>query len=530
MHIERIFSLTIALFISLILSFYNHALAHNTNINQSPGITRWSIVNHLGLPVFPLSIVCVDKDIYLLGTNCLWYINNGKNLIDTSVPQTLVAKPVFTSKHQVENIPVQEFSDFVYYPPHKSVVVLDKSNNLFEFFISTKTWKLMRPNFSKYGSFDPDYVAITCEGNHICLLDPEQNQIWEISDKENCRPYFKQVMPWRLRPGDISVSLGTSICADDAVYVLNLRGKITKYTVGSNYNLSKQTPFKNPNLLNLRPQRIYTNKLGPIFLVERENNRVLAIDKKTGSMSQFLFGAQANLKGLYPDNQSFLIVDGNTIAYRRLHSSTNNLNLKPISHEVDIRLQGLSLPLAHASLPAHPGVYPGARRLYRFGIHKGVDFFNDPGCGTRISMNTKVYAADSGKIVRADTNFVNMTASRYISVLHECNQERNCSDKNEDLLRGCQVWIDHGHGLITRYAHLNGVKEGLSVGQKVERGTLIGYVGVTGTSDSVFPKTKHPHLHFEIWLDNKYLGFGLTPSETLSLYEDIFGTICKQRN
>ena len=50
------------------------------------------------------------------------------------------------------------------------------------------------------------------------------------------------------------------------------------------------------------------------------------------------------------------------------------------------------------------------------------------------------------------------------------------------------VEINHGNGLVTRYAHMSSI--GVEVGQFVEKGQVIGRVGSTGISTG-------PHIHFE---------------------------------
>ena len=54
---------------------------------------------------------------------------------------------------------------------------------------------------------------------------------------------------------------------------------------------------------------------------------------------------------------------------------------------------------------------------------------------------------------------------------------------------GRAVVIDHGGGLVTLYAHQS--KIAVSVGQTVDRGQVVGYVGCTGSCTG-------PHLHFEV--------------------------------
>jgi murein DD-endopeptidase MepM/ murein hydrolase activator NlpD len=57
---------------------------------------------------------------------------------------------------------------------------------------------------------------------------------------------------------------------------------------------------------------------------------------------------------------------------------------------------------------------------------------------------------------------------------------------------GNHIIIDHGFGYVSIYAHLSNFN--VRVGQKVQRGDVIGYVGSTGTSVA-------NHLHYEIKLN-----------------------------
>jgi len=56
---------------------------------------------------------------------------------------------------------------------------------------------------------------------------------------------------------------------------------------------------------------------------------------------------------------------------------------------------------------------------------------------------------------------------------------------------GNALIVDHGFGIVTRYAHLDHFN--VRAGQRVHRGEVIGFVGSTGRSTA-------PHLHYEVWV------------------------------
>lgn len=85
--------------------------------------------------------------------------------------------------------------------------------------------------------------------------------------------------------------------------------------------------------------------------------------------------------------------------------------------------------------------------------HKGLDFTADIG--------TPVYATGDG-VVRA----------AYFSGSY-----------------GNVIFLNHGYGYETRYAHLSAFN--IKRGQKIKRGDIIGFVGNTGLS-------RGPHLHYEV--------------------------------
>lgn len=137
-----------------------------------------------------------------------------------------------------------------------------------------------------------------------------------------------------------------------------------------------------------------------------------------------------------------------------------------------------------------PSLFPidmeGTRKSSNFGprrapvkgastYHKGMDF--------AAPIGTPIYVTGDGVVTRAGW------ATGY----------------------GKVVYVDHGNGIETRYAHMSGFAT--EAGTTVSKGDLIGYVGNTGRSSG-------PHLHYEVRIDGvaqNPTGFMHEERETLRL-------------
>ena len=186
-------------------------------------------------------------------------------------------------------------------------------------------------------------------------------------------------------------------------------------------------------------------------------------------------------------------------------------------------LLGFSVPIAGACVPESELLLPGSPRTYRNGTHEGVDFYSgaagDCPAELVVTRATPLLAAKAGVVLRADWNYLEMTQA-------ELDAAAAAGFQGEEILdrfRGRQIWIDHGGGVVTRYAHLGAIAAGLAVGQAVQAGQVIGFAGESGTPESVQAPGTDIHGHFEIRIGEGYLGEGLPIADARLLYLDALG-------
>ena len=182
-------------------------------------------------------------------------------------------------------------------------------------------------------------------------------------------------------------------------------------------------------------------------------------------------------------------------------------------------LLGFSMPLPGACVSAFEGHLPNAPRAYRNnGIHEGLDFYTEASC-IPVDRTTPVLAAKAGVVLRADRAYVDVTPEDWARF----EQASFAGEEILDELRGRQVWIGHGQGIVTRYAHLSAIAAPIFEGVNVWVGQVIGFVGESGQRESFATPGSDLHLHFEIRINDGWLGQGLEPLAARLLYLYSFG-------
>ena len=131
-------------------------------------------------------------------------------------------------------------------------------------------------------------------------------------------------------------------------------------------------------------------------------------------------------------------------------------------------------------------------------------------------------AVANGEVTRADHNYEEMSPVVYEAAISRTVREHRTPPDLSDAFLGRQVHVQHENGIMSRYSHLSAVAENIEEASGVLAGTPVGRVGVSGTSAGAYGTGDGVHLHYEIWIDGRYLGQGLSLYETMRLWQAIF--------
>ncbi|WP_134700232.1 M23 family metallopeptidase [Ammoniphilus sp. YIM 78166] len=184
-------------------------------------------------------------------------------------------------------------------------------------------------------------------------------------------------------------------------------------------------------------------------------------------------------------------------------------------------LSFLKIPIDGAHISKKPSHLPGAPRTYRNGTHEGIDWYAGTS-GINITENTPVKSMADGIVVRADHDYVEFTLEEREKDLVLSSQSSHTPIYILDKLRGRSVWVQYDKGVMVRYAHLSKVEPGLTVGQAVSAGDVIGYVGNSGTSYGVEGSLGGLHLHSDILIYGRLFWEYVKAEELPQILEQLF--------
>ena len=184
-------------------------------------------------------------------------------------------------------------------------------------------------------------------------------------------------------------------------------------------------------------------------------------------------------------------------------------------------LRGFTHPVEGACLPFTELLMPNAPRVYRNGVHEGVDIYPGYACA-HVELDTPILAVYGGTVMRADLDYVDLTRQQVEELAARTAAQGYTDPETLDTYRGRQVWINHGSGVVSRYAHLASIAPGIEVGVRVEQGQHVGGMGESGTPESVLAPGTDIHLHYEIRIGDSFLGADLPPDVVRGLYERLF--------
>ena len=188
----------------------------------------------------------------------------------------------------------------------------------------------------------------------------------------------------------------------------------------------------------------------------------------------------------------------------------------------------VSLPITSCNMPfGNPNLVVGAPREYRSGIHNGLDF----NCSTHDHV---VRSAAAGQIIFVVNDYLDATPEDRDAVLAQTVPAFDTPFWTLANLYGNFVVIDHalnsGERAVTIYAHLSDIDSQILPGVLVDGGTPLGFVGSSGTSTAAAGITNNDgsvHLHWELHINDRPIGYLESPTDTQPLYEQI---LCTPKN
>ena len=266
----------------------------------------------------------------------------------------------------------------------------------------------------------------------------------------------------RFRKFQVSLRLTRWVAAAAGVLVLVMVGILVHYTWMS-VEMAELRRLRTENMALATKAKAYEENAG------RLQAKVLALQNTVTKL-----GLMAGVEDALPDARV-----GGVGGLSRLETAAPSLDIESSLSSLDRTVSALTEKSSqiesvfedrHQVLASTPSIWP-VRGYLSAGFGNRIDPFTGlrdfhPGIDISTPIGTKVVVPANGVVV-----FTGVKGGY-----------------------GNAIVIDHGYGVMTRYAHLDGFN--VHPGQRVKRGDVIGFVGNSGRSTA-------PHLHYEVWVSDQ---------------------------
>jgi murein DD-endopeptidase MepM/ murein hydrolase activator NlpD len=443
------------------------------------------------------------------------------------------ARRLLPPEGQIEGFSVGEISNLALGPDGASLLLLDKRGDLYRYTVTEGTWHVERPIDKRRTAPNPVPVAVASYNGHSYILDTTYTQIWRYPYDDVAEGYFEGG-PGSRAGTSYDVTRGIDLAVYRDTYVLLHPGRNEPAALRRYVGAPPVRDRAFAADLDLEdPIRLFLTAAdeGPLYLLDQAGRRLRALDRETGAVVQTLswndtvemravFETAGRLYIAAPD--ALYVYPGAGRAYPVAGGAGPDPAGRPDNLANWSALFGIASPITGVRyIPDRDSLLPGTTRIYRYGIHHGLDMYEDV-MGVDVPYEAPVHAIGDGVVIRADHGYQELTPARFSELVAECARLHRTPPEIENLFRGRQVWIDYGGGLVSHYAHLSAIPEEIVTGTQVMRGQVIGYTGNSGTSDGASGTRNGIHLHFEIYFYEHYLGEWLSLWETRQLLQEVF--------
>lgn len=418
--------------------------------------------------------------------------------------------------------PVQELTDIDADPGTGWIYLLDKVGHIFRFDetegASTLTYRAAPDPNEELDDPSYQFVALTVDGQgRVIVLDSSRGALWTPANAG---------MMIGINRGSGLTGSSDVTSAGDQYYVLQRNGSLRTIT-----SQDGSKPWRDADGRRLGLALKTSDHLGSplVFSVDGLRREIIAMLPGGSVVARYVFAfPDIGLlrDAVFADGRLMAIADDQLLIYPGPMSpaaaeSCSPLNadgyMRPQLYGADIlgTLVGITSPIDGVQMTSYTRLYPGASRLYRLGVHQGIDFF-----GYRRGWPVVVMA--DGVVVRASLSYDDVSAEDFDRMVAESEMLGKTPAEYLERLEGKQVLIDHGNGILSFYAHLDEIAAGIVPGATVQAGQPLGTVGVSGTMAESQPGTVGSHLHFEIRIGQRYLGQGISIREASWWLSEVF--------